>query len=94
MIHGGTDIAQIGDCWVIRRCSACQQEPKSAYLFWTGNRWRYNLDVAMRFSTSEAALSYAAKSARRMAVKSAFGAEELRKISAAENDSEKEQKLI
>jgi hypothetical protein len=39
----------------------------------------------MRFSSHEEASSYAAKSAGRMAVKSAFGAEELRKISSVEN---------
>jgi len=83
MIHGGPDIIEIDGCWVIRRTSACQQDHKRAYLFWTGGVWRYDLSRAMRFKNAEAASSYVTNCAQRMAVKSAFGTEELRKIASA-----------
>jgi hypothetical protein len=77
------DILPIDDQWVIRRPSACQDEPKTAYLFWTGGMWRYDLVLAMKFSSKELATNYLAKSADRMASRAAFTRYELRRIDSA-----------
>jgi hypothetical protein len=73
------DILKIDDHWVIRCPSACQDEPKTAYLFWAGGMWRYDLVLAMKFSTKELATSYLAKSADRMASRAAYTKYELRR---------------
>jgi hypothetical protein len=80
MIIDQTEIVTHDDCWVMRRASASQHDPDTAYLFWTGSTWRYNSDLALRFSSIEAASRYNVACAKRMTIRSAFTSNELKRL--------------